>query len=495
MQLSAILDALSYESAQRVDGTILCSHVSCNSRRITPGGIFVAILGAEHDGHTFIPDAIEKGAVAVIIEDANAQSQVSDSIPCITVKNSRQAYAQLASCFFSDPSQHIKVIGVTGTNGKTTVAFLIQHILNTTSSCGMLSTITYDTGGRIIEAGQTTPDPYDINQYLSEMREHKYTYCVMEVSSHALVQYRVDYIHFDAAIFTNLTQDHLDYHHTMDDYFLAKARLFKELLPQKTSFINSDSDYGRQLCAELSNTAVTYGIHTDAHVTADDIQSTLKGLSFIIRVEGKTFSIKSSLLCFHNVYNILAAFAYAFHEKIDPNSIIQAINDFKGVAGRLESVSCGQPFHVFIDYAHTPDAFQNIFSSFKELNTGKIIAVFGCGGNRDRTKRPLMGRIVSQNADVGIITNDNPRFEDAGAIRTDIINGFSKRTGFQYEIIPERALAIEKALRMAQRDDIVLILGKGHEEYMIQGGEKYSFSDRDVATKILKKEFSNDSVK
>ncbi len=494
MKLSEVLKIISYKESNIVDSNVLFTNISCDSRNIKEGGLFVAIRGESDDGGNYIKEAVKNGAVAVII-DKNSGVSIPESVSYIIVNNVREEYAKLASLFFDYPSRHIKVIGITGTNGKTTIAFLIQHILKSHAPCGMLSTIIYDTGRQRLDAGQTTPDAYYINQFLKEMIKNKCKYCVMEVSSHALSQSRVDHLNFDAAIFTNLTQDHLDYHTTMEEYFLSKLRLFKEVSLNKLSFINIDSDYGKRLISELPGKYYTYGINRRADFKADQIHSDLKGLSFNIHADGKCFRVRSPLICLHNVYNILAAFSYTYNQGIDPHDIVKAINEFSGVVGRLESVYCGQPFHVYIDYAHTPDAFHNVFSSIKDLKKGKIITVFGCGGNRDRTKRPLMGSIASKYSNNVIITNDNPRFEDEGTIHADIIKGLSPRDGFQYEVIPERKIAIEKAILMANPDDIVLILGKGHEEYMIKGKEKIVFSDRKVAKEILEGKFSNASVK
>ncbi|MFH1383512.1 MAG: UDP-N-acetylmuramoyl-L-alanyl-D-glutamate--2,6-diaminopimelate ligase [Candidatus Omnitrophota bacterium] len=527
MKLSELLRDRTFETLQTIDTTIDITDISTNSKQIKKGNLFIAVKGEQADGHTYIDEAIERGAAAIVIEDRGILSLYSDRIPVIIVENTRRFYARLLSIWFLHPSRNIKVIGITGTNGKTTVSFLLQHILNNSQSCGLLSTVLYDTGNRQCVAQQTTPDAAIINQLLAEMHNNDLAYCAMEVSSHALSQHRVYGIDFHAAIFTNLTQDHLDYHHGMEEYFLSKTVLFSPLekdisandnknkttdksvgistiqsihnnsltgfhkdIPRRLSIINIDDAYGQRLCSLAKGRVVTYGVSSKADFTATDIDTHLSGVQFAIQVKDQVFPVKSRLIGIHNVYNILAAFSYAYEEGISPQNIIQAIESFSGVCGRMEALCCGQPFHVFVDYAHTPDAFQVILSSIKKLSQGKVIAVFGCGGNRDQEKRPLMGEIASRFADYVVLTNDNPRFEDEEKIIYDIEKGFAiKRPSFSYDIIPDRKDAIEKALLTAQPDDIVLILGKGHEDSIMKQGKKHSFSDQKVAEETLQRMF------
>jgi len=478
MKLQTLLNSIPALSGHNISADFDVNLITSNSQNVKPGAIFIAINGVERDGHEYIDDAIRRGAAFLITEK---KTDTSLPVPGIQVPCARTIEALLSAKFFDEPSRSVKTIGITGTNGKTTIAFLLAHILRRSAKVGLLSTIYYDTGYHRIEAQQTTPPPYDVQQYIAAMRTNQCEYCVMEVSSHALSQKRVEGIEFDGAIFTNLTQDHLDYHLTIEKYFAEKRLLFSCHRPH-VSIINADDPHGMAIINTVEHTdLITYGITTSAHVQATNIQSDMNGLRFCIQYCDSEIPIRSSLVCRHNIYNIMAAFAYAVNVGLDPSRVAEAIADFPGVKGRLEGIDCGQPFSVFVDYAHTPDAFNNVLTSMREMNAKRIISVFGCGGDRDRGKRPQMGRRAAEYSDYVILTNDNPRYEDEDSILQDIEAGVQEVPGVEYIIIPERDVAIKTALSAARENDIVLILGKGHEEYILRNGEKTHFSDRECA--------------
>jgi len=456
--------------------------ITANSKEVKNNFIFVAVNGATVDGREFIPEAVKRGAKAVISSGKKGRVPAR-GVRFITVKDARRALAKLAAEFYGNPSRKIKVVGVTGTNGKTTVTYLIEAILiEAGKTPAVAGTINCRFKDRVIPAINTTPGPTELQSLLYGMQKECVDYALMEVSSHALDQQRTGGIDFHSAIFTNLTQDHLDYHLDLENYFLAKARLFKNLGPGSFAVINSDDECSARLTRMCKAPVVSYGIKRKAQVRARDIDFGLKGSCFLLCAGTQKLTLRSNLIGMHNIYNILAAAAWAIREGIAPSVIESAIKKFQAVPGRLERIECRRGFSVFVDYAHTEDALKNILESLRRLSAKRVIVVFGCGGQRDKTKRPKMGSVVSRMADFAIITNDNPRQEDPSGIIEDIRRGISKKN---YCVIPERAEAIKKSLELARRGDIVLVAGKGHEDYQIIRGQKLHFDDREVVRECL----------
>ncbi|MBU0503081.1 MAG: UDP-N-acetylmuramoyl-L-alanyl-D-glutamate--2,6-diaminopimelate ligase [Candidatus Omnitrophica bacterium] len=459
--------------------------IACNSKLIDDDFIFVAVKGNKEDGNEFIPEAIARGAKAVIYQSPGRQdTKISGRIPFIKVKDARKALAKLASEFYANPSSLVKVTGVTGTNGKTTVTYLIEALLKEANlSPAVIGTINYRFKNEVIVSKNTTPGPLELQGMLKNMADKGVDSAVMEVSSHALDQDRTMGINFSSAIFTNLTQDHLDYHKTMQDYFLAKAKLFKGLREKSASIINTDDKYGQRLKRSIrGKRVITYGIRNKADLKALDIRMNINGAEFTLKGLNNEFNLKTRLVGRHNIYNILAAVGWAISEGLSVKIIRGALEKFTLVPGRLEKIDSPKGFSVFVDYAHTDDALKNVITTLRQLTDKKIIVVFGCGGDRDKTKRPKMGRVVSRLADQFIITNDNPRSEDPEVIISDIKKGILNSN---YLVLPDRKKAINKAISLASSGDIVLVAGKGHENYQILKDKIISFNDREIVKECL----------
>lgn len=482
MKLTTLLGTL----GQLIDASVDCEvkGVTADSRLVQENFVFVAIGGNKCDGNSFIEEAIRRGARAVVTEGAvSAGQRGHNGVIFVETVNSRVALAKLAAEFYGYPSRKLKVIGVTGTNGKTTITYLLEHILRRAGyKTGVIGTINYRFGDRVIPATNTTPGPEKIQQLLAEMFCEDIRYVAMEVSSHALDQMRVAGIDFHAGIFTNLTQDHLDYHKDMEQYFRAKSLLFKGLNAQALAIINRDDAYAQRLMNIANGRVLTYGLKSSSDISASRIRLGPHGTIFSLAAPRVKFDICTKLIGRHNVYNILAAVLFALQEGIPVDTIKDAVESFEIVPGRLEVVDAGQPFRVFVDYAHTEDAMRNVIASLRELDHRRLIVVFGCGGDRDTTKRPKMGRVASELSDEVIITADNPRSEDLNAIIADITRGVAKNN---YTVIPDRRQAIETAIRMAKEDDIVLIAGKGHENYQVFKDKTIDFDDRIEARQCL----------
>jgi len=460
------------------------SGISCNSKSTQEGFIFVAIKGNRVDGNVYIKEAISRGAKIIVTDAPKNTVRNSKQTTFIKVADARKTLAQLASEFYERPAEKIKIIGVTGTNGKTTITYLIEAIIKEAKLMpAVVGTINYRFKDKIFASGNTTPGPLDLQSMFAKMSSKGVNYCVMEVSSHALDQGRVEGIKFDSAIFTNLTQDHLDYHENLENYFKAKAKLFKVLSNRSSAIINIDDKYAKKLIPITKAKIVTYGISNKAQVFARDIKSDIHGTEFTVSSKEPDTNIRTSLIGKHNVYNILAAFSWAQNAGIDLKIIQSAINKFKLVPGRLEKVDCKCDFSIFVDYAHTDDALKNVIQSLRNISKNRIIVVFGCGGERDKKKRPKMGRVVSELSDYAVITNDNPRTEDPEKIIEDILKGI-KRSNFC--VIPERMSAIRKSLTLARQGDIVLVAGKGHENYQIINGKTLHFDDKEAVKECLK---------
>ncbi len=459
-------------------------NIASNSKDVKKGDLFIAVKGEHFDGHEFVREAFRRGAVAAIVEN-RASSTKNKKI--IEVRDTREELSRLAAEFYDYPSKKMKVIGITGTNGKSTSSFLLDRILTDAGfKTGLIGTIVYKIGKRKIRADRTTPDALRLNNILHQMTGVKTDYAILEISSHALEQKRVNDIYYDMALFTNLTPEHLDYHKDMDVYFKAKARIFNNLKDNGIAILNKDDSRTGILLKEINKKIFTYGINNKADIMATEIESNIKGSSFkVITPRGKCL-LKTKLLGLHNISNILAAVSMGCVCNLSLRQIQKSIKSFHNMPGRLESIHTRGDFSVFVDYAHTEDALGKVLFTLRSYAEKRIITVFGCGGNRDKSKRPRMGKIATEVSDYTIITNDNPRGELPGEIAKDIEKGINSK-GVKYSIILDRKEAIQKALETAQKGDIVLIAGKGHETEQVIGHRRIKFDDREVVRRLLKK--------
>ncbi|HHY05196.1 MAG TPA: UDP-N-acetylmuramoyl-L-alanyl-D-glutamate--2,6-diaminopimelate ligase [Thermoanaerobacterales bacterium] len=458
-----------------------------DSRKAVDRSIYVAIPGMHFDGHDFIKQAIQNGAVAIVGE--NDLKMMREDITYIKVENSRRALANISSWFYGFPAKKLDIIGVTGTNGKTTVTYLLKAILdNAGYNTGVVGTIGNIVKDKLLPAQRTTPESLELNQLFHQMLNQKVSYVAMEVSSHSLELHRVHGIEFDVGVFTNLTQDHLDFHETIEDYFEAKKKLFDF---SKRAVINADDSHGLKLVDALKIPVTTYGIYGDADLKAENIKISVEGVFYDINIKGEVHNVFYPIPGLFSVYNSLCAICVGSVLNIPIEITINALKKVKGIPGRFEPIKRGQDFSVIIDYAHTPDGLENVLKTIKSFCKGRIITVFGCGGDRDKKKRPLMGKIASNLSDYTIITSDNPRSEDPEEIIAQVENGFDKKN---YEKITDRRQAIKKAIYMANKDDVVLIAGKGHEDYQILMDETIHFDDREVAIEFLGKRGFNDET-
>lgn len=461
--------------------------VSHDSRKVTPGALFVAIPGTATDGTLFARDAIAQGA-AGIVSLAPRPADWSAQVPWIQVRDARKALATIAANFYGRPASALKLVGVTGTNGKTTTTSLIDSILRAAGAkTGLFGTIAYHTPRGDYPAPNTTPESIDLQRFFAEIRDAGGTYATMEASSHALALDRLWGCHFAAAVFTNLTRDHIDFHKTFEDYFAAKRHLFEGTgagAPD-VSVINTDDDWGKKLVG-LGGKTLTYGLKNGADLKAKKFELSFSGLNFTAQTPRGAMQVESPLVGRINVYNILAAIGAGIGLEVETQHIEAGIRNLKAVAGRFQRIDLGQPFLVVVDYAHTDDALQNLIRTARELITkGRIITVFGCGGSRDRTKRPIMGETSGRLSDLTILTSDNPRQEDPLKIIGDVVVGIQK-TGGKYLTEPDRAKAISLAVEEARPGDIVLLAGKGHEDYQIFADRTIHFDDREVARDALR---------
>lgn len=457
--------------------------IQTDSRCITSGDLFVCLTGEKDDGSSFIGQAVDRGARAVLAPRGVEFSQDHHNIALLKCDQPKEQLPILLNRFYHDPSRKLTLIGITGTNGKTTTSYVIESIYHSAGKlCGVIGTVNYRFGGKVFSAKNTTPGLVDNVFYIQQMCDAGLSACVMEVSSHALVQDRVKGLKFDEAVFTNLTSDHLDYHKDQESYFLAKSRFFDGSMIIENAVINIDDDYGMRLVDVVSEKVLTYGIARPADIQAKDIKMTLVGSQFTLVYNGSKLSIVTPMIGKHNIYNILAAAGVCVRQGFSLNDIKKGIELLSGVPGRLERIEDEKGRFIFIDYAHTEDALQNVLRSIKDIAPARILTVFGCGGDRDKTKRPKMAAAVQQFSDLAIVTNDNPRTEDPQAIKNDILKGFS---GNCYEVVLDRAQAIKRALDLAKPNDCVFIAGKGHENYQIFKDETISFDDREVVKGFL----------
>ena len=460
--------------------------IAYDSRRVQRNGLFVALRGEKTDGHQFIDQAIERGASVIVTEREEKQPRVTS----LVVENTRTALADLAAVFYGFPATRLKMAAVTGTNGKTTTTFLIKHICEKAGlHCGLIGTVRYEIGERVLPAIRTTPESLDLQELLAQIANAGCRAAAMEVSSHALAQERTRGLEWDVAVFTNLTQDHLDFHGTMENYFESKAKLFTELAQQKkkqkpVAIINIDDRYGAQLLGKIDKniSVTTFGMGARADFRASNYRTEFGGTSYQLDARGKSYLVRVPLIGRFNVANSLAALAAANALGLSLREAILSLGKSPQVPGRLEAVPAKRQFQVFVDYAHTPDALLNVLKTLRELTPARLIVVFGCGGDRDRQKRPLMAEAVDRNADFAIITSDNPRKEDPNAIIAEVEKGFRSN---RYEKVPDRAEAIKRAIELAQPRDIVLIAGKGHENYQEFADHTVPFDDMQVARRAL----------
>ena len=463
MKLQALLEAV---RPVQIEGNLECTvtGLAYDSRRVMPGMLFVALPGLKQDGHEFIAAAVERGAIAVICErDVPTPARVAK----IRVDDARAAMALLAARFYGQPSDHLRIVGVTGTNGKTTVSFLVKHLLGPRT--GLLGTVRYEVGDRQIPAQRTTPEALELQQLLAQMVRAGCTGCALEVSSHALEQHRVLGIVFDVGVFTNLTQDHLDYHGTMESYFTAKQKLFEMLRAGGKSgraVVNVDDAYGVRLAKAFpGDRLLTYGLGADAMLRATGLKLAHGETHLTIEYEGRRLSCRLPFIGRHNVYNALAALGAGLSLRLDLKQLVADLESAPPVPGRLEPIRLGQPFEVFVDYAHTDDALNQVLTTLREITPGRLLLVFGCGGNRDAGKRPKMGAVAAALADFTIVTSDNPRSEPAEAIAAQVEQGYLVKRADGCHIELDRARAIDELIRMARPGDTVLLAGKGHETY------------------------------
>ena len=471
------------EARLQGDPSLPVTEVTYDSRRLAPGTLFVAIRGAVTDGNRFVDAARKKGAAAIVSEEPP-----DGSGPWVQVPDARAALALFSAAVLGDPAQSLRLVGVTGTNGKTTTTYLIDAALRAAGhTVGLIGTVHYRIGARLVEASRTTPESSDLQALFRQMVAEGCTDVVMEVSSHSLAQGRVHGCAFQVAVFTNLTRDHLDFHGDMESYFAAKRRLFDTYLREDGhAVINADDDRAAALTTVSRGKVWTYGLERKADVSAAGIALSLKGTRFRTRTPRGEFDVETPLIGRFNVENFLAGLTAALALDVDPVVALRGLLTMTGVPGRLERVNAGQDFAVIVDYAHTDDALKNLLETVRALGPRRLVTVFGCGGDRDRTKRPLMGAVASRLSDVVVVTSDNPRSEPPEAILDEIQRGMpsGSRRGERYAIVDRRE-AIGRALEMAGPGDAVVIAGKGHETYQVLRDRTVPFDDRQVARELI----------
>lgn len=481
MRLKSLLKNIEFSTQDDIGAVDVCA-ISDDSRSVAAGGLFIARKGAVQNGTRYIRDAIKNGARVIVAQE---RFEAPDGVVKIMVKDASATVSMLAANFYDHPYGKLKMIGITGTNGKTTISYILESIIKVSGACpGVIGTINYRVKETVRPAVNTTPGPIHLQSILADMVKDGAEYAIMEVSSHSLDQGRVDHILFDVALFTNLTGDHLDYHVTMNAYFEAKKRIFEKLKPRGVAILNGDDTYAASLKPSLAGCSLIYGLGAGTDVGVEDMSLSMDGTTFTAVTASGPIRVRTKLVGRHNVSNILAAIAAAISLRMAPDVIARGVESVETVPGRLETVDAGQDFTVFVDFAHTHDALFNVLSLLKQVATRRIITVFGCGGDRDRTKRPRMARVACELSDHVVITSDNPRFEDPAIILSQIEAGV-KGVFTNYQIEADRFDAIAEALEMAATDDIVIIAGKGHEKYQIIKGESFAFDDREVARAII----------
>ena len=474
MKLSQIIQDI--EIKKPITDDVEITGIAYDSRSVKPGYLFVAIKGFETDGHKYIKSAIENGAAAIIGEEEH----ITDAI-YVQAKNSRRALAQAAAAFYDHPERKLKIIGITGTNGKTTTTYLIRQILMLKGlRCDLIGTNQTIIGDEVRESSRTTPESLDLFEIFSQMAQSGGEYVVMEVSSHSLFLDRVYGVTFETAVLTNITQDHLDFHETMQNYARAKAILFSM---SKSAAVNVDSDYKDIILENTTGRLTTYGLKEKADVRAENLKMSERGVIFDLLREGKVREMRLGIPGEFSVYNALAAICACENIGIDDSDIEKGLVLAKPVKGRIEVVHTNTPYTVIIDYAHSPDGLQNIISAVRGFAKKRIITVFGCGGNRDSAKRPIMGKIAEELSDIAVVTSDNPRCEVPSAIIEDILKGMKMDN---HIVVENRREAIKKAMEIAQDGDIIILAGKGHETYQEIEHEKHHFDEREVVRELLR---------
>lgn len=464
-----------------------------DNRKVQQGCLFVCIKGYTVDGHDFAKSACEKGAVAIL-----AERELTLDVPVIVVKDTKRAMAKLADAFYDQPSRKLHLIGITGTNGKTTTSHIIEKILaDAGHKTGLIGTMYTKIGEQIIETKNTTPESLTLQKTFKDMIDANVESTIMEVSSHALVEGRVHCCDYNIAVFTNLTQDHLDYHKTMEEYQKAKGLLFSQLgnsfplISPKYAILNADDVVSKEYQSITAAHILTYGIDQPADFKATNINMTAEGTEFVLKSPYGEHKVTINLIGKFSVYNILASIATAVVSGININKVIESIERVKGVSGRFETVNAGQDFSVIVDYSHTPDSLENALVTVKQFAKKKIFVVVGCGGDRDKTKRPIMAKIACQLATNPIFTSDNPRSEDPNQILLEMEQGVN---GEYYEKISDRKEAIYHAIKNAEKGDVVLIAGKGHETYQQIGNITFEFDDREIAKEAIKERYNGINV-
>ncbi len=471
--------------------------VTADSRQVQPGFVFVAISGYETDGHRFIPAAVKAGAVAIVFQDPAAAALIPEQVTAVQVANSRRAAAELAAAFHGHPSRRLRLVGITGTNGKTTISLLLDSLARAAGlTTGVIGTLGVTVAGDLRPSAHTTPDAVELQALLADMRDHGVQHVAMEVSSHGLALDRVWQCRFDAAVFTNLTQDHMDFHADAEDYYAAKRRLFTDYADlaapdkQMVGALNLDDPAGARLAQEARCRVVTYGLDSPAAIRGVVEHSSARGLRLAVQFPDQSapLVLGLSLIGRFNAYNALAAAACGWGLGLTGETIRAGLESLRAVPGRFEPVQAGQDFTVVVDYAHTPDALHNVLSAARALQPRRLLCVIGCGGDRDRTKRPLMARIATTEADYAILTSDNPRTEDPQAILDEMLagaHGVGEGPSANYRVIADRREAIFAAIGRCGPGDLLVIAGKGHEPYQIIGHERLPFDDRLVAREAL----------
>jgi len=458
------------------------TNIQYDSRKVTQGTLFICVKGFNVDGHEFIQKAIEQGAKAFLVQEDIQM----EGYTFVKVEDTRKSMAKVATNFYENPSSKMDVIGVTGTNGKTSITTFLSEILSSENKkVGLVGTIKIFDGEKEVESNSTTPESIDLQRYFSDMVNNNCDYCAMEVSSHSLVLNRVEDTQFKIGLFTNLTPDHLDFHKDLEDYREAKEKLFYKTTV--ANIINIDDNGGAKIYQNIKNLktpAYTYGIDNEADFRASNIKIDARGVSYTLKTPTYEEEIFVPVPGKFTVYNTLAVIAACYMLNIPKDVIIDGLKNTGGVAGRFETITNDKGISVIVDYAHTPDALENILNTAKEFSKGNIITVFGCGGDRDTTKRPLMGNIAQKLSDIAIVTSDNPRTEEPKAIIEDILKGLDTNKE-NYKVVIDRKEAIERAIEMAKKDDIVIIAGKGHENYQIIGKVKHHFDDKEIAQEFL----------
>jgi UDP-N-acetylmuramoyl-L-alanyl-D-glutamate--2,6-diaminopimelate ligase len=475
-------------------GDVEIRAVEYDSRVVKHGSLFIAVKGYASDGHEYVQKAVDAGASAVIVDKSRVADFPSLGVPVLAAEDSRFALSYVSASFYGHPSHKMKVIGITGTNGKTSTTYMIESILKSSGHTpGVIGTVNYRWKDKILDAPNTTPESADLQKMFGAMHADGVDAVVMEVSSHGLYLGRADDISFDGAVFSNLTRDHLDFHKTFEEYFSAKCHLF-ELVgrnKKKKAFgvVNVDDEYGQRIYADAEKYGYPilgygYGDNASYHVDKGSVKNTIHGVSYKIHFEGKPYEINLNLAGTFHVYNSLSAFAACHALGIDDDVIIEGLSSLEKVPGRFDAIHSKLGFSVVVDYAHTNDALEKLLVSAKGLNPKRLITLFGCGGDRDKVKRPLMGKAACELSDHVIVTSDNPRTEDANVIIENILAGIKEYKG-KYEVEPDREKAIKLAIESAHEGDLIVLAGKGHEDYQIIGKTKNHFDDREIARKII----------